>query len=426
MHWLPIPKIIHQNGPNQKVLLYKGLAELTGEDGSVEGVGQITLSWYPSPLIEFSLTYSGEGRIDLGSNLFLKLSDLVPQQRVNVKASTYTFGGTGQNHIVGCLTKPHIIGNSEGLSCITFHITNFWFFNISNDWESGLEQEFWLDFDGQLVFDYKDWHIVLGNLHGNYDLIEKLEKKGGYGITHICKLEKQDRSSFDLNEAYDFVEAFCCYLSFSRGFWTAPVLVSGYDDDGKLMMEEWGSRLSQADAWQPSRSWTYNCLDSLEIVDTFFGFMEKWNDLAWKQVIKDCVQWFIEGSYQNRTLKTSIIVFQASLEQLSWTYFNNNGCLSADGFNSLKAGDKFRLLVSFLDVPIISLDNYPDLKEKSKELNWIDSLDALMKVRNSIIHPMTRKKGYSVTNEVLKELDSLSHLYLMNILLKLSGYPYQL
>lgn len=436
MRWKPEPKLILQKYPNQPIALYRGFAELIAGNTILEGKGYVNLSWYPSPSITIEFVYFGEERIDFSEpGLELKLTELLPQERLKVNMATGTYWGTGKNKLSGYLTEPFLKGESKDLHAITFHVTNFWWFNISNeyDWEEDeqgneveIEKEGWLNFDGQFIFDYENWHIVLATSNEHGDLIERLEAEGGYGATHICKIEKSDKTSFNINEVYDVLKAFSYYLSFARGFWVAPILVSGFNANGDLVMEEWRNPILLADAWQPSISWTYNHIDNTELVEAFPGFMKRWQDALWKEVLQNCIQWFIEGSRYNSFVNTSIVLFQASLEKLAWTYLKTNNCLSSQGFKQLKVADQLRLLITFLQISPIALDEYSSLKKKSKELQWIDSLDGIVEVRNYIIHPQIKDKTTIFTTEVLEETASIAHEYLLRILLKLSGYPYQL
>jgi hypothetical protein len=436
MRWKPEPKLILQKYPNQPIALYRGFAELIAGNTILEGKGYVNLSWYPAPSVTIEFVYFGEERIDFfKAGLELKLTELWPQERLKVKMEAGTYWGTGKNKLSGYLTEPFIKGESKDFHAITFHVTNFWWFNISNqyDWEDDddeneifIENEGWLTFEGQFIFDYENWHIVLATSNEHGELIERLETEGGYGVTHICKIEKLDKTSFNLNEVYDVLQAFSYYLSFARGFWVAPILVSGFNANGDLVMEEWKNPILLADAWQPSFSWTYNHIDNTELVEAFPGFMKRWQDALWKEVLKNCIQWFIEGSRYNSFVNTSIVLFQASLEKLAWTYLKTNDCLSSQGFKQLKVADQLRLLINFLQISPIALDEYPNLKKKSKELQWIDSFDGIVEVRNYIIHPQVKDKTTIITTEVLEETASIAREYLLIILLKISGYPYQL
>lgn len=240
--------------------------------------------------------------------------------------------GTKENKLLGYLTEPFIQEKIENLSSITFHISNFLWFNICNRWdgiydkegnETRIQKQGWFDFEGQFIFDYDDWHIVLATLEDNYELQEKLERRGGYGITHICKIERLDNQQFNLDQAYEIIDAFIYYLSFVRGIWVAPFVVLGFDEKGTQILGEWRNPAIKADSWQSlAYSWTRS--DTTEMVDIFPGFMKKWQDETWHEVIQNIIQWYIESYKHTNGHNTSIILVQAALEKLAWTYLNTN------------------------------------------------------------------------------------------------------
>lgn len=443
--WQPKPKIINQKIPNQHVFLYQGFAELINNEQVVEGKVFIKISWHPSPNINFKFVYSGEDRIGLDNQeqLELKLTELVPQHRLRVHLSSSTHWGNKKNQLSGHLTEPFIQGNTNNLASVVFHIPNFLWFNISNHFdyqedEQGnpvedkegnpveIELEGWLMFDGQFIFDYDNWHIVLSTLDNCYELQELLKSEGGYGVTHICKIERLDNTTFTLDDAYEIIKAFSYYLSFVRGIWIAPLLVSGFDSEGNQLLEEWRNPIIEADSWQDGCHWAY--LDSTtEIVAPFAGFMKKWQDPTWKEVIQNAIQWYIESLKHSSGYNSSIILLQAALEKIAWTLLKVNECLTSDEFNGLKASGQIRLLLKFLDIRLEPIEEYIEIQKKAKERNWTDSVTAIIEVRNSIVHPQIKSNKPQKTSEtIMQEAFQISNTYLLKCLLKLFEYRYSI
>lgn len=435
--WQPKPKIITQKIPNQHVFLYQGFAEIINNKEVVEGKVFVKISWHPSPNINFKFVYSGEDRIDLDNQdkLELKLTELVPQHRLRVHISSSTHWGNKKNQLSGHLIEPCVQGSTNNLVSVVFHIANFWWFNISNDFdyeedEQGnpveIELEGWLMFDGQFIFDYGNWHIVLSTLDNCYDLQEALKSEGGYGVTHICKIERLDNTAFSLDDAYEIIKAFSYYLSFVRGIWIAPLLVSGFDGEGNQLLEEWRNPIIEADSWQDGCHWAY--LDSsTEIVAPFAGFMKKWQDPTWKEVIQNAIQWYIESLKHSNGYNSSIILLQAALEKVAWTFLKVNKCVTSDGFNGLKASGQIRLLLKFLNIRLEPIEEYIEIQKKAEELNWNDSVTAITEVRNSIVHPQIKlKKPHFPSEKILLEAFHISNTYLLKCLLKLFEYPYSI
>jgi len=429
IRWQPVPKIIHQKQLNQHIILYRGSADLINDKSTIRGKVIIKISWHPYPNVNFQFVYhSQEEKIDLDNqdNLELKLIDIIPQSRIKVYINSYQGWGNGKNQLSGCFIEPFIQGTTDPLFSVVFHITNFQFFDTSNldeDDDGNINiLEGWLNFPGQFVFKYENWRFVLSTLDNCFELQKSLQTEGGYGVTHICLIEKLDHTQLNFNEAYEQIKAFVYYLSFARGLWISPILVSGFDKDGDLLFEEWRTNpIIAGSSFKYDYSWADP--DSTELVLAFPGFMKKWNDEIWQGVIQNVIQWHIESLINQRN--TSIILIQSSLEKLAWTFLKSNECLSADGFKSMKAADQIRLLLKFLDIDIELLDEYSEISKKAKEMNWHDSLQAISEVRNAIVHPQVKKSKAShfPSEEILSEAFTIYHHYLEKCLLKLFDYP---
>ena len=244
--WQPQPKIIKQKVPNQTIRLYKGPTELIDGENIIEGKSFIDITWYPFPRIAIKFIYYGDFRRE-NSDVEIKLTELIPPSRIKVHFynSTHYYSPTKKVEFLGYLTEPFRHGKTDNLSSVTFQITNFFNFNIDNQLdfkfdkqgnEIQIRREIWAYFEGQFIFDYENWHIVLANSDYRWDLEEKLNVQGGYAINHICKIEHLDNTQFNLDEAYEIIDAFIHYLSFVRGFWVAPFLVSGFDTEGNQIL----------------------------------------------------------------------------------------------------------------------------------------------------------------------------------------------
>lgn len=423
----PIPKICLQKIPSQHIFLYQGFLELINGDKIIEGRGNVRLTWHPSPRISIKFLYNREnGDVDSDrENLCLKLTEKSPQSRLNIQFNgQYSQGNRAELH--GYLIDPFIDSKTSELASVVFHIPNFYgsggctnqsFFD---EHDNEIELEGWLDFEEQLIFDFHGWHIVLGALDSCFNLNELLRQQGGYALTHICKIEKLDESTFDLKEAYNLIEAFCYYLSLVRGLWLPPILVSGFDINGDQICEEWRTPIIRGDSWERSDLF-FGSIDSLEIVSCFPEFLTKWQNPDWQGVIKLAIQWYIESLKEATSYQTSLVLIQSALEQLSWIYLNNNDCLTGDNFKKIAAADQIRLFIKFLNIKILPFPEDSELLKLSKELGWINTIHAAVEIRNLVIHPLLKNSNRKdkVTEKAMEEAVKLSRQHLRNALLEL-------
>jgi hypothetical protein len=426
---LPEPTLYLGQHPNQPIQLYRGFAELVKDEQVIEGQATVSFGWFPSPCVKFEFTHFTEARIDIDwDDVTLKLTEIGIS--VKVRISQTTSWGNHRSIISGYSCEEIVKGQGHELTSLVFHLPNFPFFDIFNTWgmsEEGEEKELggWLEwvFDGQFVFQTGDWRIVLATLPGNWDIHELLQSQGGYSLTHICKLERLDRTPFSMDDARDLLEAFSYYLSFARGLWLAPMLIAGFDAEGKQVFEEWSA--CRADSWQNTYTWFST--DSTDLVETFPGFMRRWQDKNWRELVQDSIHWYVESKKQAGGVNGAIVLQQAALERLAWVLLvEDKRSLSQNGFQKLPAADQVRLLLSSLGIDLKLPTDLINLTQLANQQNLVDGPQAITEIRNAIVHPnpKNRHKGGGASEKIRTEAWSVGLEYLELALLKLFDYPY--
>jgi hypothetical protein len=424
---LPRPTLYLGHHPNQPIQLYQGFAELIKDEQVIEGQATATFGWFPSPCIKFEFIHFTETRIDW-DDITLKLTEI----GISVKAhiSHTTIYGNNRSVISGYPSETIVKGNNQELTSLVFHLPNFPFFDIFNTFgmteeEEEEELEGWLQwrFDGQLVFKTGDWRIVLATLPESWDIHELLQSQGGYSLTHICQLERLDRTPFSIDDARDLLEALSYYLSFARGLWLAPMLIAGFDAEGTQVFEEWSA--CRADSWQNTYTWFST--DSTDLVEAFPGFMRRWQDKNWRELVQDSIHWYVESKKQAGGVNGAIVLQQAALERLAWVLLvQDKRSLSQNGFQKLPAADQVRLLLSSLGIDLKLPTDLINLTQLANQLNLVDGPQAITEIRNAIVHhnPKNRhNKGCGASQEIGTEAWSLGLHYLEIVMLKLFDYP---
>ena len=424
---LPKPKLYSGKHPNQPIQLYQGFGELIKNEQIIEGQVILCFAWFPSPCVKFEFTHFAEARMDW-DGVTLKLTEIGIS--VKVRLSEITFFGESKSVISGFTCEAIVKGKSQELTSLVFYLPNFLFFDIFNTWEMSEEGEEkerggWLElkFDGQFIFETGDWRIVLATLPQSWDIHELLESQGGYSLTHVCKVERLERNPFSIDDARDLLEAFSYYLSFARGLWLAPMLIAGFDTEGTQVFEEWSA--CRADSWQNIYTWFSP--DSTDLVETFPGFMRRWQDKNWRELVQESIHWYVESKKQAGGVNGAIVLQQAALERLAWVLLvEDKRSLSQNGFQKLPASDQVRLLLSSLGIDLKLPSDCINLTQLAKDLNWVDGPQAITEIRNAIVHPNSknRHKGNGSPEEARTEAWSVGLEYLELALLKLFDSPY--
>ena len=238
------------------------------------------------------------------------------------------------------------------------------------------------------------WNIELKSMPTTLDTIKTLRETGGYGLTHIGCLKKEDSSSFDGKTAEEMLTALRSFLSFSKGMWCNPCLAVGFDDKENKVWEAWSSPQGH---WASPISWfdPHHCD---ELANLFPGFMAKWKDENWRKALHEVIYWYLSSNCSTLGLgigiDAGIILTQAAIERLSFEYVvRHKRLIEEGGFKDLRASDKFRMLFSSLDIPIDIPSSLPELQKLAKQFNWIDAPHAITEIRNSLVHPQHKRRG---------------------------------
>jgi hypothetical protein len=274
------------------------------------------------------------------------------------------------------------------MSCVIFHIFNYIDFfgnrrtveridNVSNAIE-------------HMDLKAAGWHIELKSLRTTRDTFKTLGETGGYGLTHVGLLQKEDGSVFDGKTAEQTLNALRHFFSFSKGMWCNPCLAVGFDNKEDRVWESWSS---PGENWCAPNAWfdPHHCD---QLANLFPGFMSKWENDDWREALHEVIYWYLNSNRTKRGIDAGIILTQAAIERLSFEYVvRHKRLIEEGGFKDLRASDKFRMLFSSLDIPIDIPSSLPELQKLAKQFKWIDAPHAIIEIRNSLVHPEHKRRG---------------------------------
>lgn len=153
----------------------------------------------------------------------------------------------------------------------------------------------------------------------------------------------------------------------------------------------------------------------------FPEFIKKWRSSDWSEAFHEVIYWYLNANFSSRGIDAGIILTQAAIERLSFEYaVKSKKLVTVNGFKALWASDKFRLLFSSLDIPILIPQDTPAIEALSKQFNWVDAPHALTEIRNSLVHPEHKRRGQF--DDAYYEAWNLGLWYLEMGLLAICGY----
>jgi hypothetical protein len=237
------------------------------------------------------------------------------------------------------------------------------------------------------------WNIELKSMVATLDTLNTLRERGGYGLTHIGCLKKEDSSTFDGKTAEEMLTLLRFFLSFSKGMWCNPCLAVGFDDKENRVWEAWSSPQGY---WGTQVSW-FDPNHCEQLVGLFPGFMAKWEDENWQKALHEAIYWYLSSNCSTLGrgigVDAGIILTQAAIERLSFEYaVRDKRLVEEAGFKDLRASDKFRLLLSSLAIPIDIPASVPEMESLAIQFGWLDAPHAITDVRNSLVHPEHKRR----------------------------------
>ena len=422
-----IEPLYFQSQPSEPIELGSVAVEFTHNGKIWEDVCRVRMQFTPSDRLLF-LAQGREKHPLLYLDLFLnqkwdgrlKLPDrLVTLDALFLRSSDDAAGIFIPRNSVATLTP-----SSKKIFAVTFHIFNFPEFFGIQDYSITVGEGSRPSFKrcGRIVLSAGGWNITIAATEMTGELCEALRGQGGFVITHMGKVEREDGSTFSGEKLEHLLRCLHYFLSFALGRRTGPSLPIGFDKAGTRIFEQWGLPFTAAGPWSGSLSW-FDCHHAEVLSQVFPGFLALWKSDLWMNALTKALYWYLAANERGTGIgvDAGLIPAQAALEVLAWTYcVMDRKMISERAFKprGLSTADKFRLLASVLDIPLEIPTELPTLHAK-RDKSWQDGMDAITDIRNSLVHP---QKEPQLHHDVYFEAWKLSLWYLDSIFLRLFGH----
>lgn len=401
--------------PNESILLSRIKASVIAKGKVHEVNAEVCLELLPDARIEVhgSLPIS-LGLLDFNS-VTISVKDIPGfLVRINVYPDGAKFIWRPKSEPIIGIGAP-----STKLAYIAFHLFNYKL--IMGTRQSNEKEDNSLYAISHVDLKGSGWNVELKSLKTNLETYDKLRETGGYGLTHVGCLRKEDVSSFDGKTAEEMLTALRFFLSFSKGMWCNPCLAVGFDDKENRVWESWSSPQGH---WAKPSSW-FDPNHCDQLVSLFPGFLAKWQNDNWRTALREVIYWYLSSNCSTLGLgigiDAGIILTQAAIERLSFEHaVRHKRLIEPEGFKNLKASDKFRLLFSSLDISIDIPTSLTELQKLANQFKWLDAPHAITEVRNTLVHPEHKRRGQF--GKVFFPVWNLSQWYLELALLKICNY----
>lgn len=382
---------------NESIPIYTGeFILIVNEEEKHSFIGEVSLNWLPSPMLRLI-----GASIHSHSDAFHNLGNL-EQNKVKIKISDYIEGEvvisefrhnvSGSINIKGEILSSILTKQSKKVSYINCGITNLintYGGEIVKYKAGGVRNRFKLSIDG--------WDITIDKRpdYKEKKIYETLKITGGYAITHLCQIRREDGQAFETSGISDLEEALHWALSFVTGRHVGICYLEGSQENGEVVWRRY--QTPSIDKWRYKKTW-FPSMDGKALSEIFQLIYIKLQDVYWKKVLSNVFSWYLE-CHSDGIIENKIVSNQIALETLAWSYLvEDKGILQEQEYNKKRASDIFRLFFQQFILNTTIPSNFPYLEEVQK-LNYYDSAHLITDYRNNVVHPKKKVKFQPLPND---------------------------
>ncbi|QOJ31138.1 MAG: hypothetical protein HRU81_02890 [Gammaproteobacteria bacterium] len=403
------------------VVLLRGEAEVRMGDDSFSGEADLLLRFVSAPRVLFhaNTSITVERKFHFFCDDSIEVSFLFKDQKIDGFRGRWRAGADGLEIDWYPESEPVVLCDMRQQTSVAaiFHLFNF------PDFGGGQHQQAAPQGCALLVLESEDWKISLQGLPENAtgQAWERIKNEGGCFLTHVVKMERKDGESFSGEDAQEQCSLLASFLSFVKGSRCWPVCGVGLDAAGVTSWRTFAS----PHAVRPPCSWFTPCKASqAELL--FPLFAKRWQQSEeWRNCLRSAIYWYLQANTRggSPSIDAAIILAQSALERLAYhSLVVDRKMISGKGFDDLRASDRLRMLFSVCGIPNEITDAAPDIRQANgsfkKESKWMDAPHAITDIRNSLVHPVSKKEMHDCYEDAWK----LSLWYLELSVLALCGY----
>jgi hypothetical protein len=317
---------------NQSILLYDGPLAIEQNGHAVEGLGTVEFAWFPYSGVKYEFQGHNNGFRDLDADTQLKLVEYETSIKISLSSVRIDTEITAS----GTVSEAISIGLEQNLEYLLCYIVNFHEVlgrptAVLSDGSGGyrcIERN---------VLEAENWKLTLDQIQTTAEHVKQLNRQGGFAITHVAKLERDDGQTFTGTEAIQFLDLCSHFFSFARGFRIPIILLVGYNSAKEGVWQHWDSRACLS--WRGISSW-FPKYENGVLTQLLPGFLKWWR--SWDEdIVNTALNWYLESNINAAKLEGSIVLTQVALELIAWTLLvEHEKVISGEGFDKLPASDK--------------------------------------------------------------------------------------
>lgn len=375
--------------PNSNLLIYEGDYILRSNLREYKINGSINFKWFPT----IGAKFEGKSNIDL--NEIISISD---NKTCDVGINGSTIGkahiteissafADDETKIQGFLFNQVVLGDKTiPVERVRFSIPNLReFFGATVKW---VTEERIQTLNNRISFENDDHLILIDKCPDFKDRIEVLKNNGGYSLGYFGEVSFKNRS-ISHEDALKLLNCFSTFLTFVNGRHTSALFIQGIVEN-EIIWQDFSN--FHVEIFKEVESWPEHfSVNGLNRI--WRNFYTIWKDVDDKIFLKTLIHWYTEANSLSGSCEGSMIMAQTALELLyNWWIVENKKMITGKNSESISASNKIRLLLSQLKIPHSVPMGFNHLEKYIKKSNIEDAPEAIVQIRNSIVHSQEDKR----------------------------------
>jgi len=386
---------IEMNEANLPIKIYeeKFVIKIDGEEIVIQGT--IQFEWYPVLGATFSGTVITNN--EKATTLFDEMVEVI------IDGLVFGVGGITSSvlglklFIEGKVYERAVLGDiSVAVEKLRFYIPNLRKFEGNYvKQENGKNKS---ASKSRILLVNDDYSIIIDKCFNYEDLQDSLRSRGGFILQYVGELVSK-KGSLGFDDSKEILSCLNTYLSFLNGRKTSTLFIHGIYEDKTIWCDYTDYYIAPykfAFSWPESHS--INGLNEI-----WKKFSELWIRDENKDFLMSAIHWYNEANCNSGFTHGAIIMAQTALELIyNWFIVEKKKAIIGKDSENISASSKIRLLLSFIGINYEVPSSYTYLHEYIKKNDIIDAPEAVVQIRNAIVHSQIdkRRKLSSIAQEV--------------------------
>jgi hypothetical protein len=274
------------------------------------------------------------------------------------------------------------IGNGEQLNSAYLHAVNLRHY-LCDFVDAGVVKK-----RESMVLKSEGWEIAVEPVTDLDQLKKQLDIAGGYAITHLFRVKRADGSTFTAAQLEELNGILFLLLSFAEGRTVNAILPVGLDARQDVRWQSWMPwRISP---WRSVLTWV-DPHHGEAIAAAFPGFAKRWQQPSWRNAIRIAIESYAHANSNSDLLDYGVVLAVMSLDAIAWERLVlSDRTLTRKAFNKMSAAKRIAMLCVACKIPLVFPTSAPELAKAARSNKWADLTQAIVEMRNNVIHPDNR------------------------------------